>query len=337
METAPKRLRSGSHIRVISPANSMAIISPVHQEQALKVLTASPFHFKVTFSKHVADVDAEHQVNAGKVELRVLDLLEAFADPSVDGILTTIGGFQSNQLLELLDWDVIRSNPKVFMGYSDITCLSNAMLAKAGLVTFSGPHFSTFGMQLECEYTIASLETFLLQSTPMEWITIQPSVRWRNDVWYRDPSLINVFDNKGLECVRPGKAQGMIIGGNVDVLNLLRGTPYFPHPSKDFILFLEATGDVTHVQFDQLLQALLYIPGFASRLKGLVVGRFEVASKLDARKLEKICSIKRQLTETTPIVYGADFGHTTPLTIIPIGGEARIDVSPTNCTLQVRW
>lgn len=139
----PIKLKAGDEIRIIAPARSMKIISAESQEIANKRLT--DLGFKITFGKHINESD---EFASSSIESRIRDLHEAFLDKNVKAILTVIGGFNSNQLLKYIDWNIIKNNPKIFCGYSDITALNNAILKKTGLVSYYGPHYSSFGQEL---------------------------------------------------------------------------------------------------------------------------------------------------------------------------------------------
>ena len=128
----PDKLKKGDEIRVISPARSLSIISQEMRDIAIKRLT--DIGFKVTYAKHVEEKD---DFNSSSIKSRVDDLHSAFKDKNVKGILTVIGGFNSNQILRYLDYDLIKQNPKILCGFSDITALSNAIYRKTGLVTYS--------------------------------------------------------------------------------------------------------------------------------------------------------------------------------------------------------
>lgn len=136
----PPKLKKGDEIRVIAPARSLALISEETRSIANQRLEALGFH--LSFGKHVEVCD---EFNSSSIKSRIDDIHAAFADDSVKAILTVIGGFNSNQLLAYLDWQLIQNHPKIFCGYSDITALANAIFAKTGLVTYSGPHYSSFG------------------------------------------------------------------------------------------------------------------------------------------------------------------------------------------------
>src|SRR3972149_2021259 len=145
----PQKLKQGDEIRVITPSTSLSIISKENREVALKRLI--DLGFKITFSKNVEEMD---EFNSSSIKSRVDDLHEAFSDKNVKGILTGFGGHNVNQILKYLDYDLIKSNPKVICGYSDITALSNAIYIKTGLVNYSGPVFANFGMIEGFNYTM---------------------------------------------------------------------------------------------------------------------------------------------------------------------------------------
>lgn len=172
------KLKTGDEIRIISPANSLGIIAKDQLEHATKLL--EKLGFTVSFAGHAYEQDI---FGSSSVASRVEDIHNAFSDPQVKGILTTLGGHNSNQLLRELDYDLIAANPKRLCGYSDITVLSNAIYAKTGLLTYSGPHFSTFGMKLGNEYTV---ECFTKMMMGHEAVTVEPSEHWSDDAWFID-------------------------------------------------------------------------------------------------------------------------------------------------------
>jgi len=118
---------------------------------------------RCSFSRNVDVLD---RFDSSHLEARVSDLHEAFADSGVRGVITTLGGYDSNQLLGYLDYDLIGANPRVFCGFSDITAVATAIHARTGLVTFSGPHFTTFGMRRVIEYTKEYFGRCLMRDGP---------------------------------------------------------------------------------------------------------------------------------------------------------------------------
>ena len=306
----PAKLVEGDEIRVIAPSFSMSIISKETHEYAKSAF--SKIGLNLSFGKNVEECD---QFVSSSIVSRVEDLHKAFSDPKVKGILTTIGGFNSNQILDSIDWNLIQKNPKVFCGYSDITALQNAIYAKTGLITYSGPHYSTFGDLKSIEYTVEYFKKCLFSDKAFN---IQPSKQWSDDIWYVDQEKRTFITNTGYLPINPGTAEGTLIGGNLCTLNLLQGTKYFPSLDGS-ILFLEDDADSHPVNFDRDLLSLIQQPDF-DKVKGLVIGRFQKNSKFADDLLIKILESKKQLKHL-PILANADFGHTTPMITFPIGGR----------------
>lgn len=146
----PEKLQIGDEIRVIAPSRTMSILKDDIIQNAKQRL--EKLGFKVTFGKNVLK-SIDDNFKCANIQDRVEDLHEAFKDKNVKAILTVIGGYNVNQILDYIDYDLIKANPKIICGFSDITALSNAIYAKTGMVTYSGPHFSSFGMKKGFEYT----------------------------------------------------------------------------------------------------------------------------------------------------------------------------------------
>jgi muramoyltetrapeptide carboxypeptidase LdcA involved in peptidoglycan recycling len=258
------------------------------------------------------------------VASRVADLHAAFADPDVAGILTVIGGFNSNQLLPYLDWDLIKANPKIFCGYSDITAVQNAILARTGLITYSGPHWSSFGMRDHFEQTLSWFAEALFDDRSIE---LYPAEAWTDDLWFLDQDNRTVHSGEGWWPLAPGQASGRIVGGNLCTLNLLQGTEYMP--SLDGALLMiedDAMSDAD--TFARDLASLLQQPG-AAGVQGVVIGRFQEASQVSRHLLEQIIGRHGRLAGL-PVLANVDFGHTNPLATFPIGGQASLTVGATS-------
>ncbi len=157
------KFKTGDEIRVVSPSRSMSIIAK--EQRKLSEDRLREMGLVLSYSRHCEKIDA---FSSSSIESRIRDLHEAFLDPNVSGILTTIGGYNCNQLLRYIDYDLIASNPKRLCGYSDITALSCAIYAKTGLITYSGPHFSTFGMLHGTEYTSEYFYKMMFHEGPLE-------------------------------------------------------------------------------------------------------------------------------------------------------------------------
>lgn len=310
----PTKLQADDEVRVVTPARSLSMINEETKEIANRRF--ADLGLKLSFGKHVNESD---ELLSSSIKSRIEDLHEAFSDKNVKAVITVIGGFNSNQLLRYLDWELIKNNPKIFCGYSDITALNNVIFAKTGLVTYSGPHYSTFGQKLYFDYTLEYFKKCLMDEAPFE---ITASENWSDDLWFLDQNKREPIKNAGYLVINEGRAEGTILGANLCTFNLLQGTEYFPDLSGA-VLFLEDDGTSNAVTFDRDLQSLIHLPGF-EKVKGLVIGRFQKSSKMTNDLLTKIIKTKKEL-DNLPAIANVDFGHTDPKITFPVGGEVKID------------
>jgi len=321
----PEKLKAGDEVRVIAPARSMSLISKESREIANKRF--ADMGLKLTFGKYIEESD---DFVSSSIESRIRDLHEAFLDKNVKAISTVIGGFNSNQFLKYIDWDLIKNNPKILCGFSDITALNNAILAKTGLVSYSGPHYSTFGQELYFDYTLEYFKKCLMSEKPFE---IKPSDSWTDDKWYINQKERNPIKNDGWLVINEGRAQGTILGANLCTFNLLQGTEYFPEFLENTILFVEDDEMSNAVTFDRDLQSVIHQPGFEN-VKGIVIGRFQKVSKITNDLLIQIIKTKKELNNL-PVIANVDFGHTSPMITFPVGGEVSLEAENGKIKLEI--
>jgi muramoyltetrapeptide carboxypeptidase len=243
--------------------------------------------------------------------------------------LTVIGGFNSNQLLRHLDYPLIAANPKVLCGFSDITALQNAMYTKSGLVTYSGPHYSNFGMAQYFDYTETAFRACVFASDPID---VRPAPNWSDDEWWLHQDQRRVEASTAWWVITPGRAEGTALGGNQCTFNLLQGTEFMPD-LKGSVLFLEDDAAVRPWDFDRDLVSIIQQPGFEA-VRALVIGRFQRASRMTRPILEEIISAKPELSHL-PVIANVDFGHTTPAITFPIGGTVQINANPNHPKLTI--
>jgi len=321
----PAKLKSGDEVRVIAPAQSMSLISKESREIANKRF--ADMGLKLTFGKHIEESD---DFASSSIESRIKDLHEAFSDKNVKAVSTVIGGFNSNQLLRYIDWELIKNNPKILCGFSDITALNNAIFAKTGLVSYSGPHYSTFGQKLYFDYTLDYFNKCLMSDEPFE---IKPSENWTDDAWYKNQDDRKLIKNEDWWAVNEGKAYGVIIGANLCTFNLLQGTEYFPKFPRDTILFIEDDEMSNAATFDRDLQSVIHQPGFEN-VKGIIIGRFQKVSQVTNKLLIQIIKTKKELNRL-PVMANIDFGHTSPIITFPVGGEVVLEVNGEKIKLEI--
>ncbi len=323
---APRPLQPGDHLRVIAPSTTLGIVGRTNRAGATKRLEG--LGFKISFGAFVEDVDL---LSSASIEKRLADLHDAFADPGVDGVLTAIGGYDANDLLPGIDFDLLASNPKVLCGFSDITALTSAITTRTGLITFSGQHYSTFAMEQHFDQSLEWFTSVLMERTTT---MLASSPTWSDDTWYLDQSNRHIEPNDGHWVLADGEAEGTVVGGNLCTLNLLHGTEWMPELSKT-VLFVEDDFESHPATFARDLMSLSHQPGFES-IAGLVIGRFQRSSNMDRAALAGIVD-GLGLPSRVPVVANVDIGHTDPMATIPIGGTARVSAEGSVTQIEVSW
>lgn len=288
----PRCLKSGDTIAVISPAAP----SPPEKLQVGK-LYLEGLGYKVKLMPHAADKKA---YLAGADEERASDLMAAFQDPEVNAILCARGGYGCSRLLPLLDFNVIAQNPKLFMGFSDITVLLNAFYDHCGLVGFYSP---------------------MLTSN-----LIEPEQGFTEKVWLKcvTESALNapfgIPNQDTYHCLWPGEVEGPIRGGNYTLLASLCGTPWQPN-FEGCIVFLEDWKERFYTldrQWVQMCQA-----GLFNGVKGLIFCDF---SQLEQEHDLNLPDFFKELTEglQIPVGFGLTVGHGEQTATIPMGVQASL-------------
>jgi muramoyltetrapeptide carboxypeptidase len=299
----PPRLKPGDTLGLIHPAS--ATFQRMDIEITVDSLKALGFNVKV--GKHAFD---RHGYLAGKDVDRAADINTFFADPDVQGICAVRGGWGAARTLPHLDFDVIRKNPKVLFGYSDITALHMALPAKTGLVTFHAPT----GFSAWTEFSASWFKRVLVDGEAAQYVN-EPDFRGRiAPVGYRTQMFV------------PGKAQGALIGGNLTVLAHLVGTPYLP----DFtgkILFLEDVHEAVY-RIDRMLTHLK-LAGHLSKIKGFIWGQCtdcdpDSGSGYGSLTMEEILDDHIKPLGV-PTYRGAMIGHVDKQFTVPEGIPAEMD------------
>jgi muramoyltetrapeptide carboxypeptidase len=330
MMIKPQSLSKGDEIAIISPSAGLAGMFPHRIEKAKKFLES--IGFKVNIMPHAKTV---LDWSAGTPEERVNDLHNAFEDEKIKAIICSIGGNVSNQLLPLIDFDIIRENPKIFCGYSDITILHCSFFTKSNIVTFYGPSaMNQFGEYPKpLEYTVKYFLKSVSNTQPLG--KIEPSNEWTDELldWSKKEDTERprkMKKNDGFKWLNSGHAKGQIIGGCLPSLLQLKGTDYWPDYKNKILLIELPEGQEFGAGYP--LESVdsdltdLEILGIFNDIKGLIVGRPYRYSKEDEDKLKNL--IKKHCENFNfPILYGFDSGHSDPMVTIPLGTEIIIDSS----------
>lgn len=268
------------------------------------VLKLEEMGFRTT---HLDSVLSEYGYFAGKDQERADELMTMFTREDVDAIWCVRGGYGSIRILDLLDYELIRSNPKVFIGYSDITALITAIFQETGLVTFHGP----VGISDFNRFSLKSIKKVLLDPVPEYKYPYRRDKGTRNNPEYDRYTLVG------------GKAEGALIGGNISVLDSIIGTRFEPD-FENRIVYLEDIGEKTY-RVDKMVFHLLSGTNLKSAA-GIVMGVFEDCNVND----EPTLSLKEALDDLLkplgiPVSYGLSFGHIRRMITIPTGIRAAMD------------
>jgi muramoyltetrapeptide carboxypeptidase len=287
----PARLRKGDSIGLVSPAGWM---SEADIERGCDVLKGMGFVPVVHPSNQLRE---DHF--AGSARERAASIEEMFSDSEIRALMCTRGGFGTEEILDLMDYEVVKRHPKSVVGFSDATALLLALRAKAGLITFHGPMLQTFKQGIE-EFTITHLVRALTQADPWSFdLDIEP----------------------GLRVLRGGQGRGALMGGNLTILTDLIGTVY--EPAMDgCILFIEDIDEELY-RIDRMLLHLKQA-GKLRDLQGILVGEMTNITEDKIRTGRNLDWIVLDLCVGTnfPIVTGFPCGHSARLLTIPIGCSA---------------
>ena len=320
----PARLRPGDTVGIVSPSWGGAGAFPHRVELGVNHLQS--LGFKVKIAPYALN---QRGFVSDTPQHRADDINGMFGDPEVKAIIAAIGGDHSCHLLPLLDFDLIRKNPKIFMGFSDITVLNVAIWQETGLVTFNGPALLTDFAEYPrmFAYTEDYMLKALCEAKPIG--PIVPSTWWTEEFldWGLKADLEHPReqrDSAGWTWLRGGKTEGILIGGCIGSLQHLRGTRFWPE-WRDAVMFFETSEEAPSPEtVDSILMDYENM-GVLEKLKGLLVGRPMRYTDEQKQQLREVV-LERTSQYTFPIVADMDFGHTSPQLTMPVGCRARIDV-----------
>ncbi|HZS46885.1 MAG TPA: LD-carboxypeptidase [Blastocatellia bacterium] len=300
----PPVLRPGDTVGLITP--STYVSDP--DQLALVDRTIKYFGLKAKIGKNVAK---RAGYLGGSIDERLDDLHAMFRDPEVRAIFAIRGGYGSAQLLDRIDYDLIRKNPKIFLGYSDITALHLAINRHAGLITFHGPVvLSRF-----TDYTQGYFKKALFETKPIGVVT-------------NPPASNELRPNHSLRTVRPGRARGRLIGGNLTLISTTMGTPY-EIETRGRILFIEDVGEEPY-RIDRMLTQLR-LAGKFKDVAGVIFGECSGCKPNDYQPGFNSTFTLGEIVDqffgqmNVPVISGLTIGHTDDQITLPEGAMATLD------------
>lgn len=335
----PKRLKKGDTVAVVSLSwGGLGDPELIHKYHIAKERLERDFGLHVRPMPHAlmgSEFVDEHP------ELRAKDLMDAFRDKSISAVFCAIGGDDTIRLLPYVDLNVIRDNPKIFMGYSDTT-VNHMMMYKAGLVSFYGPSvMCEFGEYVKMfDYTAEAVKAVLFGDTAGYEIISSPlwsddHVSWKEAHIHTQKQMKP--DTHGYEVLQgQGTVEGHLLGGCIDVFPIVTGTELFPTPEqwKGAILFFETSEDKPSPDFVKWVLRNLAAQGGLKVINGIIVGKPQDEQYYEEYKdaILKVVAREEKLTGL-PILYNVNFGHAAPIGVIPYGIRARLDCDEKKLTL----
>lgn len=327
----PKRLKKGDKVAIVSLSwGGLGDENLIHKYKIAKDRLENEFELKVVCMPHTlkgSEFIAMHP------ELRAKDLMGAFSDESISAIFCAIGGDDTIRTLPYIDLDIIRKNPKIFMGYSDTT-INHFMMQKAGLVSFYGPSvMCEFGEYVQMfDYTKKAVHDILFSK--WEHYQLTSSEEWTDDNVYWDENNINTphtmkKESHGYEVLNgTGCARGRLLGGCIDVFMMANGTKIWPtlEEWQNTILFVETSEDKPTPDFVTWTFRNLAVQGILKVINGIIVGKPKDETYYEEYK-DAITHVvvDEEKRIDLPIIYNVNFGHAKPIGILPYGIETEID------------
>ncbi|MDX1365277.1 S66 peptidase family protein [Arenibacter latericius] len=305
-----KALKKGDTIGLVAPGFAIPLFVLEKAKETLIKMGFIPYHTDRILGNHgyFSNTDEE----------RAADLNEMFANPKIDGILCARGGYGCTRIMHMIDYDIIRNNPKTFIGFSDITALLNGIYQKTGLITFHGPVGST----ITDDYSIAQLKRVVMHTRAKQAL--------KNKVYPLNSEFKKPEYDQYIIC--PGKVSGKLVGGSLTLVSALVGTPD-EIDFTDAIVCLEEIEEAPY-RIDRMLTQLIHSKTF-HKAAGFALGVFKGCDRIPAPTTFTLKEVimDRIAPLNVPAVYGLTFGHIDHNFTFPIGTMASLDADKMKLTL----
>ncbi|WP_108652976.1 S66 family peptidase [Dongshaea marina] len=328
----PPPLQPGDGIGFFSPSSPATAFAPKRFARAKQFLQARGF--KLIAGQLTSKSD---YYRSGSISERAEELNQLIRDPEVRCIISTIGGMNSNSLLPYLDYQALRDDPKIIIGYSDVTALLLGIYAQTGLITFYGPALvASFGeFSPLVEQTFDSFYQILCEPQQLPYRYRAPEL-WSDEYidWENQTRAKACYPNN-CEFIGAGRVRGRLMGGNLNTLSGIWGSPYMPEIGPGDILFIEdSLKDMATVERSF---SMLKLNGVFDRVSAIILGKHEGFDDLGTgcTPLELLGEVLNG--QPLPIVNGFDCCHTHPMLTLPIGIEACIDFDSGQLILEQPW
>lgn len=330
--TLLNRLQKGDKIGIYSPSSPITYSSPKRYHRAKSFLESKGF--EIVEGNLTGKQDF---YRSGTIEERAAELNELIRNPEIKMIISTIGGTNSNALLPYIDYEAFKKNPKIMIGYSDATAVLLGIYAQTGIPTFYGPALvPSFGeFEPFLDYTYGYFKNMLIEEQSLPYGIPTPPI-WTDEPlnWEVKMDDKEQRDNEWV-CVNEGVAQGRLIGGNLNTMYGIWGSPYMPVIQQGDILLIEdtmKTASVVEKNFN-----LLKLNGVFERVAGIILGKHELFDDQGSGRTPSDILLEVIGKHDIPILADFDCCHTQPMLTMPIGRQVELDATNRNVKIMESW
>lgn len=326
------KLQKGDLIGIYSPSSPATYTAPKRFDRAKKFLMSKGFNIIE------GNLTGKHDnYRAGSIKERAEELNELIRNPSIKCIMSTIGGMNSNSILPYIDYEAFIKNPKIMIGYSDVTAILLGIYAKTGVNTFYGPALiPSFGeFEPFVNFTYEYFSDMLEEKQKLPYYIKKPPY-WTDEFinWEEKTKEKQPIKNDWV-CVNTGKATGRLIGGNLDTLTGIWGSEYMPEIKKGDILLIEdTTKDAATIERSF---SLLKVNGIFDKISGLILGKHEQFNDNGTNKKPYEILLEVLNGISLPFIAEFDCCHTHPMLTVPIGIQIEMDAANKTLTILEDW
>ncbi|WP_026591493.1 S66 family peptidase [Bacillus sp. UNC437CL72CviS29] len=326
------KLQKGDLIGIYSPSSPATYTAPKRFDRAKKFLMSKGFN--IIEGNLTGKYD---NYRAGSIKERAEELNELIRNPSIKCIMSTIGGMNSNSILPYIDYEAFIKNPKIMIGYSDVTAILLGIYAKTGINTFYGPALiPSFGeFEPFVNFTYEYFSDMLEEKQKLPYYIKKPPY-WTDEFinWEEKTKEKQPIKNDWV-CVNTGKATGRLIGGNLDTLTGILGSEYMPEIKKGDILLIEdTTKDAATIERSF---SLLKVNGIFDKISGLILGKHEQFNDNGTNKKPYEILLEVLNGISLPFIAEFDCCHTHPMLTVPIGIQIEMDAANKTLTILEDW
>jgi muramoyltetrapeptide carboxypeptidase len=326
------KLKSGDSIGIFSPSSPITYFCPNRFDRAKKYLQSKGF--KIVEGNLTGKYDF---YRSGSIKERVEELNCLIRNPKIKCIMSTIGGMNSNSILPYIDYEALKRNPKIIIGYSDVTAILLAIYAQTGITTYYGPALvASFGeLSPFVDRTYQYFKELLIDEIQFPHILSSPSFWTEESIDWETQDRAKEQKENQLITVYGGIVRGRLIGGNLDTIQGVWGSKYMPIIKDGDILFIEdAIKDAGTIERSF---SLLKLNGVFDKISGIILGKHQLFD--DLRTGRKPYEILLEVLGDKKLPFIADFDccHTHPMMTLPIGCEIELDATNKKVTIIEDW